>query len=186
MRLLLKSKIYQLEIQRWILIICLFIWAMISSIFAIRNQKETLVIGIDPTGFARLIESRNDRYIQEELKSFLKEYISRAFTYNEKNYSEQISKSADLMSNKLWEEKRSQLIGLGEKLKNETLEQTAKIESLDLLEGGQIEGVLFIQVNQKLNKQTFRVKISFQVKPKERSPMNPWGYELWEATDAPL
>lgn len=186
MRLLLQSKLYQIELQRWALISCLLVWAIISTYFALRNQRETLLVGIEPSGFARLITDRDDRYIQEELKSFLKEYIARSYNYNEKSYSDQVGKAADLMSPDLWDSKRSELVNFAKRLEKETLSQTARIVSLDLLGEGQVEGLIDVEVIQKIRKQNFKLKIVMQFKPKQRTTRNPWGYEVTEFSDVSL
>lgn len=186
MRLLFKSKLYQLEIQRWILVCALFFWGLVASSFALQNRKETLLIGIDSMGFARVITTKNDRYVQEELKSFLKEFISRYYSYSDQTFEAQIGLASDLMNNSLWDQKKSDLFALREKIKKDPLEQVSAIESLDLINDGQIEGVIAIKVTQKMNHQTFKIKINLSLKPNTRNQKNPWGYEVVEVSDVAL
>lgn len=186
MRTLFKSKLYQLEIQRWALILTLLSWSIVSTTLALQNKKETLLVGIDSMGFARVISSQNDRYIQEELKAFLKEYISKAYTFAPLTFDAQLGAAANLMSNKLWDSKKSELLKLRETIQHDPYEQTAQIESLDLVSDGQVEGIINLEVIQKLNRRHLKVKVTLSFGPNERSVQNPWGYQITEVSDVVL
>lgn len=186
MKLLFKSKLYQLEIQRWMLTLALLVWGLTASILALQNRKETVLVGIDSLGFARVISTKNDRYVQEELKAFLKEFINRYYSYSDLTFDQQVGAASDLMNQTLWDQKKTELHELRLKILKEPLEQVSNIETLDLINEGQVEGVLNLQVTQKLNKKNFKLKVNLSIKANERNQKNPWGYEVTEVSDVAL
>lgn len=186
MRILLKSKLYQQEILRWIVIFALCVWALITSALALQNKKEIILIGLDQKGFARVIKDKDDRFIQEEMKSFLQEFLTSFYSYDEKSFSSRISIATDLMSQDLWNSQKEKLLSVGEKLKSEPLTQSYEIESLDQVDESKIEAILKVKVTQRLSEKVLRLKVNLTLKAKERSSSNPWGYEIKELSDVVL
>lgn len=186
MRILLKSKLYQQEIQRFTTILALLVWGLIATIFAVQNRRELVLIGIDSRGNTRLIQAQDDKFIQEELKTFLREFIEHLYFYNQESFEKRIAFATDQMSQELWSEQRNKLADLDKHLKSEPLDQTGVIESLDLMPDGKVEAVLKIQVRQRLNERSIRLKVLMTFKAKDPSPTNPWGYEVTELQDAVL
>ena len=186
MRLLFKSKLYQLEIQRWLLILILFIWSLVSTGFALQNRKEIVLVGIESNGFARVISDKNDRILQNELKSFVFEFLNNYYAYDENSYLLKLSKSTDMMSERLWESEKIKILEVSENLKKTPLSQSFEVESLDLINGNFVEAVLLIKIQQRLAEKVFKLKITLEIDNKPRTSTNPWGYEIKEVTDVVL
>lgn len=186
MRLLLKSKIYQIEIQRWLLTTTLVVWSMTSTVFALQNRKEIVLIGVESNGFARVITDRNDRILQNELKAFTYEFLNNYYSYDESSFLIKLSKSTDMMSEKLFESEKTKIFEISENLKKTPLSQSFEIESLDLINGNQVEAILKLKVQQRLAEKVFRLKINLEIESKPRTAVNPWGFEIREVTDVVL
>ncbi len=183
MRLLLKSKIYQIEIQRWLLILTLLIWSGTATVFALQNRKEIVLIGLESNGFARVINEKNDRILQNELKAFVFEFLNNYYAYDENTFLIKLSKATDQMSASLWESQKAKLLDISENLKKTPLTQSFEIESLDLINGNHVEAILKIKIQQRLSEKIFKLKVNLEVENKPRTSTNPWGYEIREVTD---
>ena len=181
----LKSKLLREEIKHWVLIFCLMIWAAFASIFALRNNSKTMLIGIDESG-SRLITETNDRILQNELKNFIKYFVERYYMYDEKTYADQISNASELMNAELWESQKPKLLEIKEKLQKMPLVQLAEIESLDKIDNDKIEGVLNLIIRSKLSEHKVKLKIILRINKSPRTEQNPWGYEITELSDVIL
>jgi len=180
------SRLYEQEIQRWILCSALLIWALTASVLALQNRKEILVVGISSSGSARIIESKDDRYIQEELKGFLLSFLEQYFNFDQANFLERVGRASDLMTIELWNQQKAKLAEIQEGLKKEPLKQSATIESLDLISDSKVEAILDLHIEQRLAKRNIKIRVTIEVAPHERSAQNPWGYEIKELSDVVL
>lgn len=185
MALIFKSKLYRDELKHWILIVALFIWGLLASYFALKNESKTLLIGIDESG-SRIITEKSDRILRNELKNYLKTFIDEYYSYDEKSFAEKISQAADLMSQDLWEIEKPKLLVIKSKLEKLPLSQTVEIENLDLIDSNQVEGILILRIKSRLNEQLVRLKIKLNFSKSVRTDTNPWGYEIKEISDALL
>lgn len=180
------SRLYQQEIQKWILIFALLTWAVTASALALQNRKEVLIIGLSSSGTARIIESKDDRYIQEELKGFLMAFLDQYYSYDQSSFSERVGKASDLMSVDLWNTQKPKLAEIQAALTKDPLKQAATIESLDLISDSKIEAILNLQIEQRLAKRNIKLRVSIEVAPHVRTAQNPWGYEIKELSDVVL
>lgn len=186
MRILLKSKLYQQEISRIVLILALLIWAIMASFLALQNRKEIILIGLDQKGHAQLISDKDNHFAQEELKSFLQEFLESFFRYDENTFSQRISLATDLMSQELWTSQKDKLLQIAEQLKKEPLTQDFTVESMDMLDDSRVEAILRVTIKQRISEKSIRLRVNLGVKPKERTRTNPWGFEITELADVVL
>lgn len=186
MRILLKSKLYQQEIMRWALILGLIIWALVASVLALQNRKETLLIGIDERGSVKLITDKDDQFLQEEIKGFLNQFLELYYSYDENTFESRVARAADLFSDELWSEKQAELLALSEKLKKEPLAQSFELEVLDLIGTDKVEAVLNIKIKQRISEHKIKLKVNLVFDKRKRSIKNPWGFELKELSSVVL
>lgn len=180
-----KSKLYREEIKHWILIVSLILWALLASIFALKNNSKTILIGIDENG-SKIITDTNERILQNELKNFLKTFLLTYYGYDEKSYSSQIESASNLMSLDLWDKSKAKLIEQKEKLQKVPLTQIPEIESIDQIEQGKIEAILNLNINARLNQQKVKLKVRISYSKASRTELNPWGFEVAEVSDVVL
>lgn len=185
MSLIFKSKLYRDEFKHWVLIFALTLWALIASVLAVRVESKTILIGIDEAG-SRLITDSNDRILQNELKNFIKTFIETFYGYDERSFSSQMGHAADLMSVELWETQKPKLLEMKEKLTKLPLSQSPEIESLDLIDGNRVEGVLELIIKSRISEQKIKLKVNLSFDKAERTETNPWGYEITEVSDVVL
>ncbi|AZZ37318.1 hypothetical protein CIK05_11130 [Bdellovibrio sp. qaytius] len=181
----LKSKLLREEIKHWLLILSLGFWALLASLFALKNNTKTILIGIDDSG-SRLISETNDRILQNELKNFIKYFVERYYIYDEKTYADQMSLASDLMAPDLWEMQKPKLLEIKEKIQKLPLVQLAEIESLDKVDNDKIEGVLNLIIKSKITEHKVRLKITLKIAKSPRTEQNPWGFEIVELSDVVL
>jgi len=180
-----KSKLYREQIKHGLLIVSLFLWALTSTVFALKSESKILLIGIDENG-SKIITDSNDRILQNELKNFLKSFLLTFYNYDDKSYSSQIESASNLMSLDLWEQEKSKLLEQKEKLIKFPLAQTPDIESIDLIDQGKIEAILNLTIKTRLNEQKVKLKVHLSFKKTIRTELNPWGFEITEVTDVVL
>lgn len=180
-----KSKLYREEVKHWLLVIALFLWGLLASIFALKNNSKIIIIGIDENG-SRIISESNDRILQNELKNFLQSFIRTYYSYDEKSFSTQMEIASNLMSLELWESSKPKLLELKEKLQKNPLGQIPEIESIDLIDQGKVEAVLIISIKAKLSEQKVKLKVRIGFIKSPRTETNPWGYEITEVSDVVL
>jgi hypothetical protein len=183
MSILLKSKLIRSELKHWALIVILFLWALVATVFASVNRDKVLLVGIDDSG-TRLITNQSDRLLKSELKSFLMNFFDLYYSYDEKTFLTQVGKATDLFSQDLWNQEKSKLYELNTKLQKVPLTQSFKVESIDRLEDGKIEAILLIGVKTRLAEQHVRLKVNLTYKPTERTETNTYPYTITELTDA--
>lgn len=181
----LKSQLLRNEIKHWLLVTVLGIWALFASFFALKNNHQTLLIGIDESG-SRLITETNDRILQNELKNFIKYFVEKFYAYDEKTFADQIGEASDLMSTDLWETQKPKLISIKEKLEKMPLVQIAEIENLDKVDNDRIEGILGLTIKSKLSEHKVKLKIILKINKSTRTEQNPWGFEITELSDVVL
>lgn len=184
--LVFKSKFYQTEILRWGLVLSLLVWAVISSLFALTNNREVILVAIDGAGSARLISEKDDRFLRNELKAFLQAFFDGYYTFDQTTFDERVGAATDLMSKDLWEREKPKVATLSQKLKSNPLSQASKIRSLDLIEEGRVEAILEVKVRQRVSEETSLVKVVLKYEPHARSKENSWGYQIIEVSDAVL
>lgn len=180
------SRLYQQEIQKWILILALCAWGLTASVLAIQNRKEIILVGLSSSGSARLIESKDDRYLQEELKGFLMAFLELYYTFDQASFAGRVGAASDLMADGLWSQQKEKLSQLQESLKTEPLKQSAGIESLDLVSDSKVDAVLNLRIEQRLSQRNIKIRVTIEVSPHARSTQNPWGYEIKELSDVAL
>lgn len=181
----LKSQLFRNEIKHWLLITVLGSWAVFASFFALKNNSQTILIGIDDSG-SRLITETNDRILQNELKNFIKYFVEKFYIYDDKTFADQISLASDLMSSELWDIQKPKLITIKEKLEKMPLVQLAEIESLDKIDNDRIEGLLGLTIKSKLSEHKVKLKIILKISKSPRTEQNPWGFEITELSDVVL
>ncbi len=182
MALIFKSKLYREEIKHWLAIGTLFIWAVLSTGYAIKKESKTILIAIDEAG-SRLVTDSNDRILKNELKNFVSEFIANYYTYNENTFSDQVGRASDLMSTDLWESEKDRLMLLKKKLVENPLSQRSEIISLDLVNSDKVEGTISVTIWSRMNEQKVKLKIGLKISKTKRTAANPWGYEIAEVKD---
>lgn len=186
MKAILKSRLYQTEILRWVVTVTLTCWASLATFFALRNTQETIVIALAANGSARLITAEDEKFVQGELTQFLKAFLDAYYNYDPSNFEERLGQATDLMSKDLWEREQPKVMNIASKMKDAVVIQAARIKNVDLIEDGRVEALLEILLKQRVNEVTTNLKVNLKYEKRARSKENPWGYEITEVSDVAL
>jgi len=126
----------------------LITWALIASFLAIKSSlKKPLVIGIDETLGARVINSTSDLLLSQEPLLLLKEYIENTYNYDEVSFSRKMDQAIRLLSLDLYNQKKAELLALKKRLKTTKLSQSARI--LDLRKKSEHEYLVNLKLTVK-------------------------------------
>ena len=174
---LLKSKLIRSELKHWLLVTVLLLWAVSATIFGLSKKDRVLLIGISEAG-ARIITDAGDGLLKVELQKFVLEFLDLYYVYDEKTYKDRAGKAADLFAESLWDEKKSEMLALNEKLQKTPLSQSMEVQSVDLLEEGKVEVLLKLHIKSRLNEPQVMLKLGLSYELNKRSEENPWGYQI--------
>lgn len=183
MSLVFKSKLLREEIKYWLLLVCLFLWALTATVYSVSKAEKIILVGIDDVG-ARLITDSKDRLLQSELKNFLRSFFESYYAYDEKTFLSKIGNATEVMSDDLWQRNKDRLMELNQNLQKTPLSQSAEIESIDLIDQGKVEAILVVLIHSRINEQRVRLKVVLEFKRNDRSEKNPWGFQITELSDA--
>lgn len=176
---------YREELLRWGLIAALSAWALTATIALAMKSDRTILIGVSDDS-SYLIEATNLSIQRKELGSFAKTFVDFYYSFDENSYETRLSRAGDLMSSDLWELKSQEFQKMKAALAKDPLSQTAMVLSIDESATNFVEALVAIRIHRKLESRTAKLKVSIKVTPRERTPENPWPYEVVEITDATL
>lgn len=180
-----KSKLYREEFLRWTLYASLLTWALSSTYLVLKKNDKLILIGVDESG-TRLITDSGDRILQNELKLFFQEFLKTYYEYDDKTFPGQIELASNLMSNDLWENQKSKLLEIKEKLSKFPLRQSMEIESIELIDNQKAEALLSLSISSKISEKTIKLKVKMTFEKHNRNEQNPWNYQIVEVQDAQM
>lgn len=183
--ILFKSRLYREEFLRWGLMLALLAWGLTSTLWAASKSREVVLIGFDDNG-ARLVTDAKDRLLQEEAAKLIRSFVSSYLNFEASTHQAQIGKAADLMSAELWGRLQSKLLEVNRRLQSEPLSQIAEVESIDMTGEGVFEVLAAVRIKQRATTSIARVKLTIELGAKERTPGNPWAFEIKELRDEVL
>ena len=182
MALIFKSKLYRNEIKHWSLIVSLTATTILSSYFALNNKEKIILVGVTESE-SRIITDSSDRILKFELRNFIKDFLKTYYTYDNQNYLTQMEISSDLMTKDLFEKEKPKILELKNKLVTNSVDQRIEIENFDLLDDQNIEAIIKVLIQGKIDIKSVKLKVHLKFQKIPRSEQNPWGYEITEVSD---
>lgn len=179
---LLKSKLLRNEIQYWSLLAVLFLWGITASVFAVSKSEKIILVGIDDAG-VRLITAQSDRLLKDELQKFVLNFLDLYFNYDEKSFNKRVGLAADFFTEELWNQRKSELFAINQRLQKSPLIQRAEVESIDLLEDGKIEVSLALSIKSRMTENKVKLKVFLSYQKRDRSEENPFSYVITEISE---
>lgn len=173
----LKSKLIRSELKHWLLVSVLLLWAVSATVFGLSKKDRVLLIGISDSG-ARVITDQEDAFLKEELQKFVLQFLDLYYVYDEKSYKDRAGKAADVFVEELWDEKKSEMLALHEKLQKTPLSQSIEVQSVDLIETGKVEVVLKVHIKSRMSAPQVNLKVILSYRDNKRTEENPWGYQI--------
>jgi hypothetical protein len=165
------------ELLRRLVTITLFLWAMTSSIVAVRSQPRVVLIGMDDTG-TRVITQANDPLIAQERVRFIREFLRLYYRYDGAEYATVISQAGALMSDPLWHEKEPEYQRMIKKFEVTPISQDAELLDLREVSDHDFEADLKITVRSRLEQKSSKYRVTLQIAPRKRNVENPYPFEV--------
>ena len=160
------------------LICSLSLWAGSTTFLLLRREDEKLLlIGIDENG-TRLITRSDDPLLKTEIIHFVKEFISRLYSFNPETFEENLGRASDLMSKALWDKEKDRVLKLSEIVKKEGISSKAKIESISKTRDGKYTAQIQLTEERRAGKHERKLGIEVSLTKVERSEANPYGIEV--------
>lgn len=166
-----------LAITRKALLAGLLAYSAIATVLLFRLKPVPILIGIDPYG-TRLIRESGDRLIRQEKETFLKQFLTRIYSFDQANFASRISDSGELMAETLWSQKKEEFERLAEQLKAEELTQTVQIQELREVDTQNFEADLVIHIKRRLNQSAVKLRVELKIHANPRRENNPYPYEV--------
>jgi hypothetical protein len=161
------------------IILSLFLWAVSSTLWAVNQKPQTIIIGLTGNGPV-IVSDTEDKLSDLDAENFIRRFIALGFNYTSLTYVENMSLASDLMSEALFEKQKSEFQSVSETLKTRYVDQGATVSSIKRLEPNRYE--IMVKTNQVLDKrnETFDTRVRVKIHPAERTTRNPWGLEIGE------
>ncbi len=152
-------------------------WAVTSTVYALRNRPEPMLIGLDENG-TRLITSQTDPLVESERLKFVKEFLYLYYNYQPDNYVAQMNKAGASMSDTLWEQSKTELARIESQMKTEKIAQEAKLSDLRVISPTEYEADLDIVIRHRLIDKQVKYRAALKLSSRRRSTTNPYAWEV--------
>lgn len=124
--------LYKQEIGLFSLIVSLFLWGVVASILAFKNNSQVVLIG-KTGGSYQLIT--DEEITPTETGNFIRHFLSLTLNFNDESYRRHISLAGDLMTEELWRKKKPELIQMASFIKKNKVTQSAEILKIEKKKG---------------------------------------------------
>lgn len=119
--------IYKNEMILCLLLLSLFLWAGLASIFAFQNKEKMILIG-STDGFYHTIEKSKQSSIETE--NFIRHFVALSLNFDKNSYRRNVGLAGDLMTDKLWREKQSEFKEMDSYIRDQKIIQSSEIVSI--------------------------------------------------------
>lgn len=170
------------HIKEWILVGVLIFALIVTAIYAFSKKSETLIIGIDQNG-TRIVTEQEDPIFKTEAINFIRTFVSLSYNFDQETFADNAAKYSDLLSLKLWNEKKSDILRAAEEIKKEPLQfstiitKIAKDKDKDSNEYYKVYTEQTITRRAKVDKLKYLVTLQIE-KVEKRTKDNPYGFEV--------
>lgn len=171
------NPILTVALLKRVLVMGILVYAGVITVMVFKLKPVPILIGIDSYG-TRIITRSDDALLRREKENLMKQFISEFYNFDQTNYSEKLSHAGDLMSLRLWNDKKSEFEKIAKKLTDENLSQNAKIVELRQVDENTFQADLLLHIERKLTPTDLKLRIEIQIQPHARSTENPYPYEV--------
>jgi hypothetical protein len=167
-------KLYDKELQKYLLYFALFFWAILASILILVRRDSLVVVKVDDFGTTVLTEG-SDKLVTVETENFINNFIAYFYNYTSDNYDNHIEKSFDFLSRKVSEKYVSKLNSTSDKIKLKRTQQSAFARKITKIKDGIFEIDLVVDRRNESEELTDEYKIRIELDRDRRSLENPYG-----------
>ena len=170
------------HVKEWLLVAVLLFALFVTSVYAFSKKSETLIIGIDQNG-TRVVTEQEDPIFKTEAINFIRTFVSLSYNFDQETFAANAAKYSDLLSLKLWTEKKSDILRAAEEIKKEPLQFSTiitKIAKDKDKEGNELYKVYTDQtITRRAKVDKLKYIVTLQIaKIQKRTKDNPYGYEV--------
>ena len=168
-------KLYKNEMAVIALMVSLFLWGMVTSLLAFKNKTQVFLIGKTDESYQLITDEEKAPL---ETGNFIRHFLALILNFNDESYKKHISLAGDLMTESLWEKKKSEFIKMADFIKKNKVTQSAEILKIQKAKSNLYE----IEVRSYLFKNGILTEkeklISLSLVDNQRSLENPWGHSV--------
>ena len=169
MKLLIR--LYKQEIAVFSLITSLMLWGVVASYLAFKNNSQVVLIGKTGNSYQLITEEEKTPI---ETGNFIRHFLALTLNFNDGSYKRHISLAGDLMTEELWQKKKSEFTQMASFIKKNKVTQSAEILKIQKTEKGFYE----VKVRNYLFKNGILTEkdklILLSLTENQRSFENPW------------
>lgn len=160
-------------------LVLLFCWSVLASVMAFKKENHVLVIRVDGQGTETLSEDKvSDRFSQDRI-NLSYSFINSHYSYNEKTYDSQKSKSLELFSKEVFKTELGKALSEKKEVLKRSFNQEAIIENYYLRSNNVMELEVLKTILERNEKpRSVKSRIFLSLSPIGRVKENPYGYEI--------
>ena len=155
----------------------LILWAVTMSFLAFQNKTQVILIGNKEGSYQLIKEGEKDPL---ETENFIRHFLGLTLNFDEKSYNDNISLAGDLMTENLWERKKSDFTEMAGFIKKHKVIQSSELLEITKIKTNNYE----VKVRNYLFKKGILTKkeklLSLSLTENTRSFENPWRYSVSE------
>jgi len=169
----------------FIAISLLCVISIAANLRVISKQGTPLIIGIDNNG-TRIVTEVSDPIYKTEAVAFIQKFLFSIYNFNSENFMKRIGLSTTLMSEELWQKKRSEILNLKSKVEKDEISITGLVQKLTIDENGVYHGLVLIKEKSRMNEADHQIAVSIKLNKVPRTLDNPYGLEVDSYEEAPI
>ena len=160
------------------------ILGLVSTTLYLTNKPENLIVAIED-GNIRVINQ--NEIIPQELISFLEMFLKTSYNYSYLSIKQTVDSSSNLMSDKLWELKRSEITNSIELLTTQKyISKLTDIKDIKKESDFQYTALISQEIQTQDKKLTRFLNIKITLSKKERTKTNPSIYEVADYAESEI
>lgn len=163
-----------LEFIMFVCIIILFVLSFILNSSAIMKSKIPIIIGIDANG-TRVVTEPLDPIYKTEATRFIQKFLTSIYNFKTDNFVKQIGYATNVMSDELWETKRTEILELKDRIDRDQISIQGSVQKLTKDESGIYFALIDVTEKSRMNQKDHKVKVALKLKVVERTSDNPTG-----------
>ena len=132
-------KLYKSEMILFFFIGSLFLWGTVTSLLAFKNKTQVFLIGKTDESYQLITDEEKAPL---ETGNFIRHFLALILNFNDESYKKHISLAGDLMTERLWEKKKSEFIKMADFIKKNKVTQSAEILKIQKVKSNLYEATI--------------------------------------------
>lgn len=160
-------------------------WCILASYKALFNPDKPIIIAIDGNG-TRVVTGPLDPIFKSEVVRFLQTFLAGMFNFNADSFTRNVGDATNLMSERYWAENREKITGLRQTIEQAKLTFESKITRITKADDTHYQALLEVKEASRLHTRSYKLMVTLEVNPAQRTRLNPWGLEVNDVQETKL